>query len=150
MPNRGGFGTDLTEPTPAELVTGRVVLGPLTVGCIPLGELEPTGEVHQPFFELVLVAEGEAPNKAGVGFGLQELDSIDGDAADGGVENDLASVGVEGHLVRGFELVEEIVPRGGGGGFMVFDEKVTGRVGADTVEMAAEEVGLGSLWVGVT
>lgn len=77
-----------------------------------------------------------------MGFFNHDLGSADDRAFDGGVEDDLAGDGIEGHLVVGLVLVEIVVAGSGGGGFVVHDEEVVVEAD-DAIEMAAEEVGLG-------
>lgn len=65
-------------------------------------------------------AEGEAPNEV-IGLFDENLASVDYHAFDRGLEDHLTREGVEGHLVAGRPLVEEVGGDGGGGGFVVHD-----------------------------
>ena len=96
-------------------------------------------KVKEPFVDLVLGPIGEPANES-VGLFKQDLRRRDDDPTDWCIEKDLPCDGVEGHLVIRFELIEEVVGRGGGGRFVVHDEE---RIieGDDSVEMATEDVG---------
>ena len=112
MSNIGCLGTNLPKSAAAELVASGVVHGPVTIGGVPLGDLEPVGKVDEPFFELVVVAKGKSPNELVVGFGEEILNGVDHNAADWHSEDDAAGEGIEGHLVVGVVLVEVIWPWG--------------------------------------
>ena len=97
-------------------------------------------EIGEPFVELVLGAVGEAPDES-VFFFKEDLGGGDYDATDWGVEDDLTGESVEGHLVIGFVLVEVVIARSGGGGFVVHDEELIVE-GDYSIEVAGQDFGL--------
>ena len=118
-----------------------VVLRPIPVLGVDLCEIEDLAKIGGPFGELGVGAVGHStgePRKA-----HRDLRRVDDYPADRRVEDGFGREGVEGHLVVGLELVEVVVRDGGLGGFAVHDV-LAAEEGNDAVEVAAEDVGLGS------
>src|SRR5882724_1387085 len=139
LSHRRVLRTHITEPTPSELVTGHIIHRPMPRFRESLSGVQVVLKIIEPFVDEIVGAIGKSPSEAGGELLKAYLCPFYDNALHFHIHHNLPGEGIEGHLVRGVELIEPIITEGGGGRFVVDDEDIIVD-GDNPIEVAAEHV----------